>query len=83
MGGCGVVTVLLSCCGGAGFGIWYFFFKGPEPDLVFVHDDALVFMSYRVADLMKSSGAKEQLTALGNEKKNSTRSSTISSPSLA
>src|ERR1019366_5623565 len=36
LGGCGVLTVLTCCLAGLGGGLWYFLFRGPDADLIYV-----------------------------------------------
>lgn len=65
--GCTGFVALLSCCGGIGFGVWYFFFKGPEADLAFVHDGVIGFYSFRVADVMKTRAVKDGINEFRHE----------------
>ena len=55
--------------GGCGFGVWWFFLKGPDADFRFVHDNVHGFISYRVADIMKSPAGKEQLDRMGKDQR--------------
>jgi hypothetical protein len=60
IGGCGLFAAL-GCCmtGVAGGGIWFFFLRSDDPDLIYVHDGVAGFVSVRVADAAKHEIVKE------------------------
>ena len=60
LGGCGVLTVLTCCLAGLGGGLWYFLFRGPDADLIYVHDGVAGFMSIRIGDGWKNPKFKDQ-----------------------
>lgn len=62
--GCGLLAVVLSCCGGIGFGVYWFFLKPFDEDFQFVNHDVVGFYSVRVADILKSPSFKDQLGKL-------------------
>jgi hypothetical protein len=63
-GGCGLLVLLGCCTGIGGVGVWYFFFRGGDDDLKYVHEGVAGFVSVRTADIWKSSVVQDQLKQL-------------------
>jgi Protein of unknown function (DUF1559) len=63
-GGCGLLLLLTCCVSGVGVGVWYFFFRGGDDDLQYVHEGVAGFVSVRAADIWKSPIVQEQLKQL-------------------
>jgi hypothetical protein len=70
VGGCGLFAIF-SCILCGGVGTWYFFFRGSDRDLAFVHADVTGFISIRVADAMKSPAVKDQMQLMPPRAKHS------------
>jgi hypothetical protein len=68
-GGCGLLLLLTCCVSGVGVGVWYFFFRGDDDDLKYVHEGVAGFVSIRSADMWKSSVVQDQLKQLPPEMK--------------
>jgi hypothetical protein len=64
LGGCGVLTLMTCCLVSAGVGVWYFWFRGPADDLIYVHDGVAGFVSFRAGDIWKSQVVQDQLKKL-------------------
>src|SRR5260370_19850320 len=63
-GGCGLLLILTCCMSVGGVGVWYFFFRGGDHDLNYVHEGVAGFVSVRAADIWKSPVFQDQLKQL-------------------
>ncbi len=68
-GGCALVLLSTCCLSGVGAGVWWFFFRGVDDDLIYVHEGVLGFGSARVADGWKNAAFQDALKKMPGGRK--------------